>query len=334
MTELHSGTAPSSASRDVGRRTISDAIAALERVRDRLGSSFDEAVDLLIELPGKAVTLGVGKSGHAAQKVAATFRSIGLSAFYLHASDSLHGDLGMLSEGDVAILFSKSGSTQELMALVPHLRSLGVSLIAIIGTEGSTLARECDVVLDASVQREGCPLDIAPMASVIAAQALGDALAAAICVARGFTADDFARLHPGGTLGARLTLTVNDVMRRGGELPRVGADATLKAAVIEMTRTGYGAVCVLNDEERLVGFLTDGDVRRLLLEVDNLAGVPVAEVMTKSPLTVTPELPLAQALLVLEQREKAYLTAPVVLPDGRCIGLLRLHDTVQAHLGE
>lgn len=326
--------ATSAAPHELGKRTIDDAIAALERVRGELGSEFDEAVESLRLLEGKVVTLGVGKSGHAAQKVAATFRSIGLAALHLHASDALHGDLGVLEEGDVAILFSKSGATRELMTLVPHLRAHRVKLIAIVGTRGSPLARECDIVLDASVEREGCPLDVAPMASVLAAQAIGDALAAVVCSARGFTAEDFARLHPGGTLGARLTLTVSDVMRRGEELPRVGAEATLKEAVIEITRTGFGAVCVLSDDERLVGFLTDGDVRRALLEFDNLAEVRVADRMSRTPFTVSPDLPLMQALLALEQREKAYLTAPVVLADGRCVGLLRLHDTVRAHLNE
>ncbi|MFL5884907.1 MAG: SIS domain-containing protein, partial [Thermoleophilaceae bacterium] len=208
--------------RDAARRTIGDEIAALERLRDGLDSSFDATVEMLLALDGgKVITLGVGKSGHAAQKVAGTLRSVGLPALYLNASDSLHGDLGVLGEDDVMMLFSKSGTTRELMELIPHLRAHGSALVAIVGSPSSPLARQSDIVLDASVEREGCPLDAAPMASVLTAQAIGDALAAAITCARGFTSDDFARLHPAGALGARLSLTVGDVMRRGNELPVV-----------------------------------------------------------------------------------------------------------------
>src|SRR5256885_1881951 len=209
------------APRDAARRAIADEIAALNRLRDGLDDSFDAAIEVLLGLTGKVVTLGVGKSGHAAQKVAGTLRSVGLPALYLNASDSLHGDLGVLGSGDVMILFSKSGTTRELLVLIPHLRAHGTTLIAVVGSPTSPVARESDIVLDASVEREGCPLDAAPMASVMAAQAVGDALAAAVTRARGFTADDFARLHPAGALGARLTLTVADAMRRGDGPPAV-----------------------------------------------------------------------------------------------------------------
>jgi arabinose-5-phosphate isomerase len=318
--------------RAVGRRTIADAVAALQRLHDRLDPSFDLAAEALIRLEGKAITLGVGKSGHAAQKVAATLRSMAVPALYLNASDSLHGDLGIAEPGDVALLFSKSGSTGELLALIPHLRARDVTLVAIVGTPGSPLARQADVSLDASVEREGCPLDAAPMASVLAAQTLGDALAAAVACARGFTTEDFARLHPAGALGARMALTVHDVMRRGAELPIVDSGASLKDAVLAITDKGYGAVCVVDDDRRLVGFVTDGDVRRALLCTDDVSSVRAVDIMSRSPLTVTPELPLSQALRLLEQRSKAYLTAPVVVDGDRCIGLLRLHDAVQAHL--
>jgi arabinose-5-phosphate isomerase len=318
--------------RDVASHTLADAAAALQRLHDRLDASFDLAADLLIRLEGKAMTFGVGKSGHAAQKVAATLRSFGVPALYLNTSDSLHGDLGVAAAGDVALLFSKSGGTAELLALVPHLRAHHVALVAIVGTPGSPLAREADVSLDASVEREGCPLDLAPMASVLVAQALGDALAAAVAHARGFTTDEFARLHPAGALGARVALTVGDVMRRGTELPVVDRGASLKEAVLAITDKGYGAVCVIDGERRLVGFVTDGDVRRALLSTDDLSALRATDIMTRSPLTVTPGLPLSEALLLLERRNKAYLTAPVVVDGDRCIGLLRLHDAVQAHL--
>src|SRR4051812_33107201 len=199
--------------RDVGAYTIVAAIAAFERLYDRLDDTFDVAAERLIALDGKVVTLGVGKSGHAAQKVAATLRSVGVPALNLNASDSLHGDLGVVAEGDVAMLFSKSGTAQELLTAAPHLRARGVTLIGVVGSVRSPLALESDIVLDASVEREGCPLDAAPMASVLVAQAIGDALASAIVTARGFTSDDFARLHPAGALGVRLRRPVRDGMR-------------------------------------------------------------------------------------------------------------------------
>jgi arabinose-5-phosphate isomerase len=324
--------APALDVRNVGRRTVADAVAALVRLHDNLDDGFDVAAEMLIHLEGKVITLGVGKSGHAALKVAATLRSLGLPALYLNASDSLHGDLGVLEPGDVAILFSKSGSTGELLALIPHLRANDVTLVAIVGSLGSPLGRAVDVALDASVQREGCPLDAAPMASVLAAQALGDALAAAVASGRGLTTQDFVRLHPAGALGARLSLTVHDVMRRGDQLPLVHCEASLKEAVLEITAKGYGAVCVTDSDGRLAGLVTDGDIRRSLLATDEITAVRVSDIMTSAPLTVTPELPLSQALVVLEQRKKAFLTAPVVIDDDRCVGLLRLHDAVQAHL--
>lgn len=330
-TPVSTGSQQAAKPRDIGRTTIEQTIAGLQRMRDSLGDSFDAAVQVLLDSPGKVLTLGVGKSGIAAQKVAATFRSVGLPALYLNASDSLHGDIGVVGPEDIALLFSKSGSTRELLVLVPHLRARNVTLISVVGDPRSALARESQVVLDTFVEREGCPLDCAPMASVTAAQTMGDALAAAVMEARGLTTEDFARLHPAGALGARLTLTVADVMRSGQDLPSVVVGASLKESIIEITRAGYGAVCVVHTDGRLAGFVTDGDIRRRLLEVDDLAGTLVDEIMSPNPLTVSRELALSQALVLLEQRQKAFLTAPVVDGD-MCVGLLRLHDAVQAHL--
>ncbi len=318
--------------RRAAQASVAASEAALARLQGALGADFDRAVQILVDCPGKVVTLGVGKSGHAAEKVAGTMRSIGLPTVHLSSLDALHGDLGFVGPGDVAILFSKSGATRELTMVLPHLRARGVRLVAVVGAPDSPLARDSDVALDASVEREGCPLDSAPMASVIAAQAMGDALAAAVIEGRGFGHDDFARLHPAGALGARLTLTVNDVMRSGEDLPSVVAGASLKEAIIEITRAGYGAVCVVHTDGRLAGFVTDGDIRRRLVETDDLSGALVDDIMSSNPLTVSQELPLSQALVLLEQRKKAFLTAPVVVDGDICVGLLRLHDAVQAHL--
>lgn len=318
--------------RQAAHASVSAAAEALVRLDSTLGEDFDQAADMLIGCSGKVVTLGVGKSGHAAEKVAGTLRSVGVAATYMSSLDALHGDIGFVDEDDVAILFSKSGTTRELTTIVPHLRAKGLRLIGIVGAPESPLGRDCHVALDTTVEREGCPLDSAPMASVIAAQAMGDALAAAVIHGRGFGHDDFARLHPAGALGARLTLTVADVMRSGKDLPSVVAGASLKEAIIEITRAGYGAVCVLHTDGRLAGFVTDGDIRRRLLEIDDLSGAGVEEIMSENPLTVRGELPLSQALVLLEQRKKAFLTAPVVVDGDICVGLLRLHDAVQAHL--
>ena len=318
--------------RDVGREAIAAGIDALRRLEAGLGDPFDDAAQRLAELRGKVVTVGVGKSGLAAMKVAATLRSVGVPALNLSPSDALHGDIGVVETGDLAMLFSKSGGTEELLVLAPHLRARYATIVAIVGQAQSALAQQADIVLDASVEREGCPLGVAPMASVLTAQAVGDALAAAVVTMRGFDHTDFARLHPAGALGTRLTLSVGDCMRRGDELPVVADDASLRDAVIEITRTGYGAVCVAAGDGRLTGFVTDGDVRRALLASTDIAGVGVTDVMTADPLALTPELPLSEALLVLERRPKAFLTAPVVDAHGRCVGLLRLHDTVRAHL--
>jgi arabinose-5-phosphate isomerase len=317
--------------RETGRATLEAEIAALERLRDNLDESFDAAAEALLNLTGKVITVGVGKSGHAAEKVAATLCSVGVPAINLSAANSLHGDLGVTTPGDMALLFSKSGMTRELLAITPHLRARGVTLVAVVGDASSPLGLESDIVLEAAVSSEGCPIDAAPMASVLAAQAMGDALAAAVIKARALTVADFARLHPAGALGVRLTLTVGDVMRRGEDFPRVSVEASLKDAVVEITRTGYGAVCVLGPGLELAGFITDGDIRRTLTATDNMTGLTVADVMTRSPHAVSPHVLLAEALLEMEQRPKPFLTAPVV--DGeQCVGLLRLHDVVRAHL--
>lgn len=318
--------------RDIGREVIAAGLDALQRLDDSLGEAFDEAALHLTQLRGKVVTFGVGKSGNAALKLAATLRSVGMPAMSLPVSDALHGDLGIVDVGDVAILFSKSGGTEELVALVPHLRSRWATIILVTAEPASPLARDADVVLTAAIDREGCPLGVAPMASVLAAQALGDALAAAVTSMRGMTTSDFAKLHPAGALGTRLTLTVGDVMRRGDELPSVPEGASLRDAIIEITRTGYGAVCILSEDRGLAGFATDGDVRRALLLHDDIAGVGVDQVMSRSPLTLLPDVLLSEALLALEARPKSFMTAPVTDLEGRCVGLLRLHDTVRAHL--
>src|SRR4051812_21696316 len=218
--------------RRAARCTVAAEVAALQRLHDGLDDQFDVAAQALVDIRGKLITLGVGKSGLAAQKVAATMRSVGLPAVYLNASDSLHGDLGVVTAGDVVMLFSKSGTTREVITLIPHLRSRGAILISIVGNTRSPMGLEADIALDASVEAEGCPLDVAPMASVLTAIAMGDALAASVTPARGFTADDFARLHPAGALGARLSLSVADVMRRGEDLPQVPASACLRDAVL------------------------------------------------------------------------------------------------------
>ncbi len=248
---------------ETARRVLhaeAEAIRALER---RLGEPFERAVRMILEAPGRAVTSGMGKSGLVARKIAATLASTGTPALFLHPAEALHGDLGMLVRGDLVLALSHSGETEELVRLLETIRRLGGRLIVMTGNRHSTLAREADLLLDTSVDEEGCPLDLAPMASTTAALALGDALAAALMHARGFSEEDFARLHPGGKLGRRLA-RVGSLMHVGDTLPRVAPGASMREVVLEISRKRLGCATVVDGDGRLAGIITDGDLRRLL----------------------------------------------------------------------
>jgi arabinose-5-phosphate isomerase len=292
------------------------------------------AVDLLLHCRGKLLVLGTGKSGIAARKVASTLTSTGAAAIYLHPLDALHGDIGVVMADDVAIAVSNSGEGEELVAVLTYLRRRDVPIVAIVGDMGSSVARRSDAALDASVDQEACPLNLAPTASTTVAVVLGDALAAVLMTAKGFTAEDFALNHPAGTLGKRLTLRVADLMHTGPANPAVAPQATLMDVLETITRGGLGAANVVDDAMRLVGIVTDGDVRRTVQNrgLADLEDLRVPEIMTARPIVVSPGTLAYDALRLMEDRPSQIAVLPVVGDDERCVGLLRLHDLVQAGL--
>jgi len=306
-------------------RTEADAVAALaERVDER----FAEACRLILSCRGRVVVSGMGKSGHVARKVAATFASTGTPSFFVHPAEASHGDLGMITRDDVFVALSNSGSTDELVTIVPIVKRQGARLIAITGNDASPLARAADVHLNAHVDREACPMNLAPTASTTAALALGDALAVALLDARGFGPDDFARSHPGGLLGRRLLTRVSDVMRSGDALPAVRSDARVVDAIIEITRKRMGMTAVLEGDGRLTGIFTDGDLRRLLEQGRDLRGLRIDAVMTRAPATIDALALAAEAVHVMEERRITQLL--VVDADDRLVGALNVHDLLAA----
>ncbi|HEX7156694.1 MAG TPA: KpsF/GutQ family sugar-phosphate isomerase [Burkholderiaceae bacterium] len=309
----------------LAREVIEIEAQAVAALGPRLDGAFLKAVDLLLDCRGRVVVSGVGKSGHIARKLAATLASTGTPALFVHAAEAAHGDLGMVTPQDVFIALSNSGETPELMTIVPIVKREGTSMIAITGKVDSTLARLADVHLDCRVEREACPLNLSPTSSTTAMLALGDALAIACLDARGFGAADFARSHPGGALGRRLLTRVSDVMRTGAAIPVVAVEATVMDAVHEITRKQMGMTAVKGgDDGRLAGIFTDGDLRRLLERGGDARRTPIADVMTRTPLTIGPEALAAEAANLLDARRKNQLL--VVDGEGRLVGALHMHD--------
>jgi len=313
------------------RSAMQTEAGAVLAASERLGDSLWKAVDLIVGHTGKVVVTGMGKSGHVARQIAATLQSTGTPAVFLHPTEAGHGDLGVCQPGDCVLMISKSGSTEELLDLVAPLRGFGAHFIGILGNLRSPLATEIDAVLDASVQREADPDGYTPTASTIAALALGHALAVALMQARGFTAENFRRYHPAGQLGHNLRLRVRDVMHAGDEVAWVRADHSLKHVVIEMSQRPLGAACVIAADRRLLGLITDGDVRRALRNHDDIRPLCASAVMTTSPVHIGPDALVHEALRLMEDRPSQIYVLPVLDGDaGVCLGLLRLHDIYQA----
>ena len=308
--------------------TEAKAISALSA---RLGDPFVAALTLILNCHGRIVVSGIGKSGHIGRKLAATLASTGTPAFFVHPADASHGDLGMITPDDIVLMLSNSGETDELVALVPHLKREGARLIALTGNEDSSLAQAADVHLDAAVDVEACPLGLAPTASTTAALALGDALALALLDARGFSAEDFARSHPGGALGRRLLTRVADVMRTGSALPTSPLTATLADAILEMSRKGMGMTAVVDGDGRIAGIFTDGDLRRCLDRTRDVAAVKVADVMTLSPRTITADRLAVDCVDIMEAGPKVSQLL-VVDAQRKLIGALHLHDLFRARI--
>ena len=314
-----------------GRRVLEVETRGLEAIAARIDGDFTRACQLLLSSRGRVVCIGMGKSGHVARKIAATFASTGTPAFYVHPGEAGHGDLGMITDADVVLALSYSGETDELLMLLPVLKRQGNRLVAMTGRPGSTLAREADIHLDVSVPAEACPLDLAPTSSTTAALAMGDALAVALLEARGFTADDFARSHPAGALGRRLLLHITDVMHAGDEVPRTRAGATVSEALVEMSRKRLGMTAVVDGDGTLLGLYTDGDLRRTLDDAAvDLRSTVIDEVMTRTPRTIGADALAVEAARLMEEHKINALL--VVDAANKVVGALNIHDLLRARV--
>jgi arabinose-5-phosphate isomerase len=315
----------------VAREVLEIEASAVGQLAERIGEPFARAVRAVLDSPGSVVVLGVGKSGIVARKIAATLSSTGTRAVFLHPSDGAHGDIGIVGAGDVAIAVSKGGEGDEMLSILPLLSERGVTIIALTGSPESSLATRADVVLDSAVEREACPMDLVPTASTTAALALGDALAVAVLRAKNVGRDDLALFHPGGLLGRRLRLRVCDVMHQGDDLPSVTEDVSMRDAIVEITRKRLGLTTVVNDSGKLVGIVTDGDLKRILMERPDALDARVSEVMTGEPRTVGSDELVAHALRLMESNTPSPITSLVILGDsGGPVGVIHIHDCLRA----
>ncbi|WP_263142275.1 KpsF/GutQ family sugar-phosphate isomerase [Pseudomonas sp. RIT-PI-AD] len=310
------------------QRTIRLEIEAIEALLGRIGDDFVKACELILRGQGRVVVVGMGKSGHIGNKIAATLASTGTPSFFVHPAEASHGDMGMITRDDVVLALSNSGATAEIVTLLPLIKRLGITLISMTGNPDSPLAKAAEVNLDARVAQEACPLNLAPTSSTTASLVLGDALAIALLEARGFTAEDFAFSHPGGALGRRLLLKVEHIMHAGSQLPQVKRGTPLKDALLEMTRKGLGMTVVLEDDGRLAGVFTDGDLRRTLDRGIDVRNASIDEVMTRHGKTARADMLAAEALKIMDDHK---INALVVIDsEDRPIGALHIHDLTRA----
>ncbi|WP_226702228.1 KpsF/GutQ family sugar-phosphate isomerase [Microbulbifer elongatus] len=311
-----------------GRRTIAMETAAVAALEARIGDDFSKACELIMACKGRVIVSGMGKSGHIGRKIAATLASTGTPSFFVHPGEASHGDLGMITRQDLVIAISNSGSSAEVLTLLPLLKRLGIPLISMTGKSDSPLAQSADVNLDIAVDTEACPLNLAPTSSTTVTLVMGDALAVALLEARGFTAEDFAFSHPGGALGRQLLLKVEDVMHAGEELPQVAPETPLATALLEMTSKGFGMTTVVDSSGHLLGVFTDGDLRRVIDQKFELDSATMDQVMSRRPKTVSAQTLAAEALRIMEDNK---ITALVVEdPEHHPVGLLHMHDILRA----
>lgn len=316
---------------ETAREVIRVETEALKNLDSKLNESFTQTVELIYNSKGRVIVTGAGKSGIIGRKIVATLNSTGTAALYMHPSDAVHGDLGMVRSEDVVIVISKSGGTEEIVHLMPLFRRIGVKIIGLVGNPSSLLARESDIVLDVSVKEEACPHDLAPTSSTTATLVMGDALAIALLVKRNFTKEDFAAFHPGGMLGKKLLMRVEEIMARGANVPVVKEELPLPDAIMEMTHKRLGATCVVNSAGELTGIITDGDLRRLLQRRTDLTGVRAVDAMTRNPKAIKEDL---LAVSALELMENYNITQLVVVDDARQpVGMVHLHDLVKQGFG-
>lgn len=312
----------------LAREVLDIEAAAVQALSERIDENFLRALDIILSCEGRVIVSGMGKSGHIARKIAATMSSTGTPAYFVHPAEASHGDLGMITAGDVFIALSYSGESQELLTIVPVIKRQGAHLISLTGNPQSSLARSADVHLDGAVAKEACPMGLAPTASTTAALALGDALAVALLDAKGFGEEDFARSHPGGSLGRRLLTHVRDIMHSGNGIPAVGEAAMLSEAVLEISRKGLGMTAIVDGEQRVLGIYTDGDLRRTLEKKLDFTATPVNSVMSKQPRTIAPDKLAAEAVQLMDQYNISQML--VVDADNKLVGALNMHDLLHA----
>ena len=320
---------PTTTHRSLAKKVLQTEAAAIIALIDRLDDTFDRAVRMLYDCQGRVIVTGMGKSGIICRKIAATLASTGTSAFFLHPAEATHGDLGVIQSNDVLLAISYSGETQEVLRLLEAIRRIGAQIVAITGNPASTLAQSADVALDCQVSEEACPLNLVPTASTTAALAIGDALCMSLLVEKGFQVEDFAKIHPGGKLGKKL-MRVEQLMHGGANTPRVRTDTLMRDVIYEMSSKGLGMTCVLEGDDRLVGIITDGDLRRFMIDNPRLLEMRAGDVMTRRPVVIDRSTLAAQALLIMEQRK---ITALVVGDAAETVvGVIHLHDLWRTEL--
>jgi arabinose-5-phosphate isomerase len=316
--------------RDIAREVIEKEAGAVAGLLGRLDDNFDKAVLAILETTGRVIVTGMGKSGLVGKKIAATFASTGTPAFFLHPAEAFHGDLGIVTNDDIVLAISKSGDTSELQQLIPAFKRLGITIILLTGQIDSSMAERSDIVVDCSVPSEACPNNLVPTSSSTAAMVMGDAMAIALFRKRGFSAEDFAQLHPGGSLGRRLLLRVSDIMHTGDKIPTVPESTTVLNTLMVMSRGRLGTAVVLDRDGRMAGIFTDGDLRRLSERGEQFLDRPISEVMSRNPRTIRPEAILDEVLALCEKDKITVLVA--VDRDGRPAGIVHLHDVLQSKL--
>lgn len=316
--------------RQLGRAVIEIEAGAVTDLLERIDDNFIAACEIILKCKGRTVVIGMGKSGHIANKIAATLASTGTPAFFVHPGEASHGDLGMITSEDVVVILSNSGETDEIITLLPVIKRLGIPLIALTGKPDSTLAKIASVHIDVSVTREACPLGLAPTASTTATLAMGDAMAVALLEAKGFSKEDFALSHPGGVLGRKLLLRVSDIMHSDSRIPRVTEDTLLKDALVEMTSKGFGATAIIDKDNHVVGIFTDGDVRRMLDTGTNIHNTSISKVMTNGCKTIAAKALAVEAVKKMEDHKINVLL--VVNDDNILAGILNMHDLLRARV--
>lgn len=315
--------------KQLGLAVIKTETDAISKLTQHINEDFIDACELILQCEGKIAVIGMGKSGHIGNKIAATLASTGTAAFFVHPGEASHGDLGMITKGDVALALSNSGETAEVLSILPILKRLGVPLISITGNPSSTLATLSDAAINASTDKEACPLGLAPTSSTTAALVMGDALAIALLEARGFTEADFALSHPGGSLGRRLLLHVNDVMHKGDDIPVIEQTALVSSALLEMTEKKLGMTAIVNQQGQLTGIFTDGDLRRMLENNTDIHNTKVLQVMTQGGATISPDKLAVEALQLMQTKK---INALLVTDDNKLVGALNMHDMLKAGL--